>query len=678
MRSRRDVDFREFREFRARSPSRKAKDRYRRHGDYSREQRDNLSPRIVGRSRRSSSLEGRDHTRDYDGRRDYAVDAQSRMPAFGQAQDRSAFGEEVPPRRGSPAVEYRAKYGNLSPMKYAGSYESREKDVQVGSSSIRDERKDLHFDDRAPRTLYAPPMPDSRGGTYTTTPSGNYSVGLHVDKEFRYEDAGRLDPLLSRKYYSEEEKMPVRKYYGEEDKVPVRNYYSEEDKAVPYSTDGYYSRISITQSCAFDSTSSGLTKSDVPLTYRGNMHLPSDEFDDRNGRFSNSFRVDGYGRTGAFDISSEPKDLLSSERGIYSSSSRGEQWDNNHHEVGRLEKESHGYPSDEFYRTTLLDARGEYGGRDLSRPSYLGIDVDRFNDVKRSHKDLSKDGLSDQHLLQRESVPSYTDMKRTSFEAEKDVDFLGTGQSYLEFGGAISGNAETTYGKGSYGFQKESCLGSHKDILNGSSIFESNLNAYRLDASPEQRLKAKGLDIHSPSARMMKRKHVKEEDLNDYKRKYAMEEDLNDYKREYAMEENLNDYKRKYAMEEDLNDYRRKYIVEEDLNDYKRNYAMEDLNDYRRKYVMEEDLDDYSSKRAILNSRDIARRVREQNGSDEQRNRRIRGMLSSKGLKSGRLQFPKPGRTIEKMGSNIRGADMEPHVFGSRKVSIKEAFEFRF
>ncbi|KAK9153756.1 hypothetical protein Sjap_001236 [Stephania japonica] len=668
MRSRRDVDSRDSRDFRARSPPQKANDRYRRHGD-------NLSPRIAGSRRRSSSLEGRDHSRQYDGGRDYAVDAQTRMPAFGQVQDRSAYGEEVPPRRGPPAVDYRAKYGNLSPMKYAGLYECREKDVQVGSSSIRDERdvlvkKDLHFDDRAPRTLYAP-MPDSRGGTFTTS-SGNYSVGLHVDKEFRYEDTGRLDPLLARKYYGEEEKIPVRKYYGEEDKVPVRSYYSEEDKAVPYSTDGYYSRIPVSQSCAFDSTLSGLTKSDVPLTYRGNMTLPFDEFDDRNGRFSSSFRVDGYGRTSAFDISIEPKDLLSSERGVFSSSSRGDQWDNNHHEVGRSEKESHGYPSDEFYRTTLLDARGEYGDRDLSRPSYLGVDVDRFNDMKRSHKDLSKDGLSDQHLLQRESVPSYTDMKRTSFGAEKDVDFLGTGQRYLEFGAAISGNAETTHAKGSYGFGK--------DILNGSSIFESHLNAYRLNASPEQRLKAEELDMHSPSARAMKRKYVMEEDINDYRRKYAMEEDINDYKRKYAMEEDLNDYRRKYVVEEDLNDYRRKYVMEENFNDYRRKYVAEgDVNDYKRKYVMEEDLDGYSSKKAILNSRDIARRVREQNGSDEQRNSRIRGMLSSKGLKSGRLQFPKPGRTIEKMGSNrlkVWGADTEPHVLGSRKVSIKKRLNF--
>ncbi|XP_043691793.1 uncharacterized protein LOC122642404 [Telopea speciosissima] len=485
------------------------------------------SRRVLGRDPRSSSAERRDYTRHLDGGRDCRV-VRSRSPLYGQSRNRSQFDED------SQSDGFRLKYLLADPvysnadtkpsLKYvddssgpSSSRMGKQKNFNSNGSSALEQNGML-----VPKSLY---MEDGSYRKFFTLPH-DFAAAINSGKVGRDIGHGKVEDLR----------------YGDNrnpDKIASRETY-EQEKPVFYSRDAAYSTMPLSHSKAFGSTSSGPgpSKDDFIGFYGGGRNLSTDGFARSGGKVTDPVNHDDYGQApfGSgkdFELRQAPtfgsgkhtglrqKDLVSYQLGLISPSGL-EAREYNYPELGRRERIDPEYMSDNLYRKLHPNDGMGHDHSNSLRPSLMEPVVDRVEAAVGSHRTLTESVLWDHTSLQGEPASNYYDVNKTSRATKQDGELLGYRSTHLEFRSRILRDHDNDISQSSidYGFGRDAGPVSYRERLQISTMSEHDSDLYRLDVSPERRLKAEELRFYDPSVRVTNRNHSIDEEMNGYTHRY--------------------------------------------------------------------------------------------------------------------------------------------------------------
>ncbi|XP_042499904.1 uncharacterized protein LOC122078105 [Macadamia integrifolia] len=522
------------------------------------------SRRVLVHDRRSTSVERRDYTRHLNGGRDCMV-VRSPSPLYGQSRNRSQFNEN------SSSDGFRLKYllpdpvySNADPkpsLKYVDDCSSgfsssrigKQKNFNtIGSSALEENgmlfSKSLYMEDRSYRKFVTLPpevaavinsgkvggdighgrVEDLRYGDNLGGDVGHGRVG-----DLRYGDNRRPDIIASRELY-------------------------EEEKPVFYSRDAPYSTMPLSHSNAFGSTSSGQgpSKDDFLGFYGGGRTLPSDGFARSGGKLTDpvnrdDYRQQPYSSGKDFELPQPPpfgsgkdfelrqdlpfgsgkhtelrqKDLESSQLGLLSPAGR-EAREYNYPELGRRERVDPEYLSDNLYRNLHPTDGMVHDHSNSVRPCLMDNVVNRVESASGSHRTLTESALWD-YTLQGEPASNYYDVDKISRETKQDGESLGYRNTHLEIRSRMLRDHDNDISQSviDYGYERDAGPVSYGGRLQSSTMSECGSDIYRLDLSPERRLKAEELRFYDPSVRVTNRNHTIDEEMNRYNHRYISSND---------------------------------------------------------------------------------------------------------------------------------------------------------
>ncbi|KAJ4970807.1 hypothetical protein NE237_003906 [Protea cynaroides] len=508
------------------------------------DRRSRLSPLEVERSRRiqcdrrSPSVERREYNRQLDGGKDRRV-VRSRSPLYGQARNISQFDVDSPSdcfHRKHLFPDHVYSNADTKPsLKYVGdscgpssSGIGKQKDFLSSGSSALEENGML-----VPKSLY---MDGGYRSFFTLPPdvaavinSGKVEdIGYRKDEDLRYSDHPHPEKIASRESY--------------------------EEKPAFYLRDAPYATMPSPHSKAFGSTSSGPSKDDFLGFYGsglGGRPSSSDGFPRTGGKITDPFNHDDYGQAPPFGsvkhtelrqalpfgsgkhTELRQKNLASYQPGL-PSPSRLEASEYHYPELGRRERIDPEYLSANLYRKLHANDRMDYEHSNSLKPSLMDPVVDRAEAAVGSHRTLTESVLWDQNTLQGEPASSYNtslqgepasnyyDVNRTSWAAKQDGELLGSRSSHLEFRPIISRDHDTDMSESGmdYGYGRDAGPLFYRERLQSSTMSECDPDIYRLDVSPERRLKAEESQFYDPSVRVTDRNNTIDEEMNRYNHRY--------------------------------------------------------------------------------------------------------------------------------------------------------------
>ncbi|KAF6166055.1 hypothetical protein GIB67_012952 [Kingdonia uniflora] len=296
-------------------------------------------------------------------------------------------------------------------------------------------------------------------------------------------------------------------YKDDDVQYRVRESYKEEKLAL-HPRDISYPTSQVPQMKVLGNSTDSLPE-DLHSFYRESRPSASGLFDGSDEKFIDPISRSGYNQTPIYDSLRVSKDVSTYQREPLSSS-RMEYRDYDHNTLQGREKYVVEYPSEELYGKMQPDAARAYANTDSSRPTYLDHVIDRSNDIERSHGSRGH-----HHSLQRDPVSSYLDKKKTSEVVERDLEFMGTGGKYLEFGTNTSRNCGTTNHMRDFGFGKGAGPGSFKEMSKSPVVSEYDPNTDILDASPQGRLEVDDLGIYDQGKTSIK-KYIVDDEMSNY------------------------------------------------------------------------------------------------------------------------------------------------------------------
>ncbi|KAA8539164.1 hypothetical protein F0562_025856 [Nyssa sinensis] len=487
--------------------------------------------RPLGRDRRSSSLERRGYGWDLsvvrgEGRR-------SRSPPFGQVHKRPHY-DDGTSSRDLPPTELRQRYEFFEYMdvntdantglkheyghKHFTSRVIREKDfdgsrLADGSGHGMSGQKSMVLEEGAARGSFRLRADMGRNSRYGEG-GGNFSLSstnMDLDERVRYSDPLLLDKLSATESYGKGE-QPM--FHSRDVSYPT----------VPASQSKDFKGSS--QFKDFGSTSSGISRASFSGSYRDGMSLPTDEFPRNSIKLTDPLGFSGYGQRPILDSgrdhAAEHKDLTCYRRDIFSPTS-GELQDYLYPRPGRRECDDHGYPSDDLYRTMALRERVDYDHRDFLKPSMMDPIAEHVDNIECSHRNLRESSLWDNASLQKQTVPNYIGMSRSSTASKQGGEYLNSGSSHVEFGRrvsreqeishlGVSWDHEISHMRLDYGFGRDAGPASHKERMRNSPEFKYEAEVHRRAVRTE-RMKEE-IGAYDPPDRLLKRRYIMDEEMS--------------------------------------------------------------------------------------------------------------------------------------------------------------------
>ncbi|KAK9283070.1 hypothetical protein L1049_011299 [Liquidambar formosana] len=589
--------------------------------------------RIVSGDRRRASIERRDYDWQLSGGGGRSERVRSRSPLYEQVRKRPQFDEGkraqfdegvMRTNRSSPPLELRRRYqvsesmdfnhdGNLfHGLKNAHGYNlstsriSKDKDYDGSRLSASDGhgmlvQKSGAMEDGTVRGLFRLPQEvgpsnyEETGEDLSSMP-GNFGIGRFEDERLRYRNPLSTNKLLVTESFREGEKP------------------------------SFY--LTTSQIKDFASTSSGISRSDVPASYR-DVHLPTDDFSRNFGKPIEPLGVHGYSQRPLLDSTrdsdADPRDLIDYRRDARSPA-KNERRDYHYSKIEVRESDDICYPSNEIYRKLPSHTRADYAHRDMppraqldydhidmplqARVDYDHRDIPLHARVEHHHKDSLRSSIMDfaadsidnaegsrgnlrksslwNHSLQEQTVSNYPDM-RTSYASKQGGEYVGSGNTRVEFGRKmsrdyeipplnVSRDHEMSHMRVDYGFGRDAGPGSQKEGFKGSSVPKYDAERHRL-AIRRQRMEAEELGIHDPSGRILKRKYSVDEETSRYNSRSIISSKWN----MPSGSRYLNDGSEEW-IDEDMSDLYSSRTMRFDQHQYRKADRMFDERDHHRDF----------------------------------------------------------------------------------------------
>lgn len=354
----------------------------------------NLSPsrldglqRIASRDGRRTQVQRRDYGWRLDGGKGGRV--RSSSPPYGQVRERAQFHERfMHGKRSSPTLEMRRRFE----LSDSGDLKS---DVNPHSSL-----KHVHGHDQ---TNSRTTMNKNFDGNRVSASDGH---GMLVQKSVAVEDGTvrgmfrlpqQLAPTSNYKETGEDlSSVPVN--FGvsrfENDRLRSRNTNElsgtesfRGERSIFYPGDGSYPVVPASQFKDFASTSSGISRCDVPGKNRNAQPLSSDEFNRNSGKSSEALGFNGYGQRppdSSRGSDADPRSLAYYQH----DPAKFERQDYLYSTVEERESDIFGYPSDEIYRKMPPHARV---GFDHGMPPHAQVGFDHGD--MPSHEQVDYDHI---------------------------------------------------------------------------------------------------------------------------------------------------------------------------------------------------------------------------------------------------------------------------------------------